>query len=93
MLCAMCRDEDKERLIEAIFGHTNTIGIRENLLRRYVLGRRTETVKTRFGQVRCKISSGYGIERRKYEYDDICRIAKEKGLSMSEVLSEISSEV
>ena len=93
MLCAMCRDEDKERLIEAIFGHTNTIGIRENLIRRYVLGRRTETVKTRFGQVRCKISSGYGIERRKYEYDDICRIAKEKGLSMSEVLSEISSEV
>ena len=92
MLCAMCREEDKEGLIEAIFGHTNTIGIRENLLRRYVLGRRTETVKTRFGQVRCKISSGYGIERRKYEYDDICRIAEEKGLSMSEVLSEISDK-
>ncbi len=92
MLCAMCRDEDKGRLIEAIFRHTNTIGIRENLLRRYVLSRRTETVETSLGQIRCKISSGYGIERRKYEYDDICRIAEEKGLSMSEVLSEISDK-
>ena len=92
MLCAMCREEDKEGLIEAIFGHTNTIGIRENLFRRYVLSRRTETVETRFGQVRCKISSGYGIERRKYEYDDICRIAEERGLSLETVLSEISSE-
>ena len=92
MLCAMCREEDKEGLIEAIFRHTNTIGIRENLFRRYVLSRRTETVETRFGQVRCKISSGYGIERRKYEYDDICRIAEERGLSLETVLSEISSE-
>ena len=92
MLCTMCREADKERLISAIFSHTSTIGIRENLLRRYVLTRREERVETPYGPVRCKISSGYGTEHKKYEYDDISRIAEEKGLSMETVLSEISSE-
>ncbi len=88
MLCAMCRVSDRENLISAIFRHTSTIGIRDTLSRRYVLSRREETVQTPYGQVRCKISSGYGVQRRKYEYDDISRIACENGLSMREVLSE-----
>ena len=93
MLCAMCREAHKPEIISAIFKHTSTIGIRENLLRRYVLDRRAEKVETPYGPVRCKISSGYGTEHRKYEYDDISRIAEEKGLSIEAVLSEVLSEI
>lgn len=88
----MCRREDREKIIRSLFRHTTTIGIRENLLRRYVLERRIETVETPYGAVRRKISSGYGTERQKYEYDDICRIAKEKNISFSEALSLISGQ-
>lgn len=80
----MCREADKETMIQTTFRHTTTIGIRENHLRRYVLERHIETVNTPLGNVRCKISSGYGIERRKYEHDDLARIAKEKEISISE---------
>ena len=86
----MCRKAQREDVIRAVFRHTTTIGIRENLLRRYVLERRIETVETPYGAVRRKVSSGYGTERRKYEYDDICRIAEEKKISFSEALSLIN---
>jgi len=38
--------------------------------------------------VRRKISKGYGVERSKYEYDDLARIARERGVSISELFSE-----
>ncbi|MCM1040645.1 MAG: nickel pincer cofactor biosynthesis protein LarC [Ruminococcus sp.] len=84
LIHVMCRENDREKLIRSIFKYTTTIGIRENRFDRYVLERRMETVDTPYGPVRCKISSGYGIERRKYEYDDISRIARERNISISE---------
>jgi len=87
LLSVMCREADKEKIVKLIFKYTTTIGIRENKLRRYVLDRHTETVNTPYGAVRSKISSGYGAERRKYEYDDVSSIAKENDLSIQEVIS------
>ena len=65
----------------AIFQYTTTIGIRENKFRRYVLDRRLETVETDLGPVRRKVSSGYGVKREKYEYEDLARIARQKDIS------------
>lgn len=89
LLHVMCKEKDKEILIETIFKYTTTIGIREYQLHRYVLDRYVETKETDYGRVRCKISSGYGVKRRKYEYEDLSRIAKERNLSIEEVLSKI----
>lgn len=66
-------------MVHAIFKHTTTIGVRETVSQRYILNRDIITVETPYGQVRCKKSSGYGVERCKYEYDDIVRIAREQG--------------
>ncbi len=85
LINVICSESEKEKVVEAIFKHTTTIGIRENRMNRYVLDRRIESVETEFGTVKCKVSSGYGVERRKFEYEDIARIAKEKGLSVEEV--------
>ena len=87
LLHIMCREADKETMIRTVFRHTTTIGIRESKLRRYVLDRQIETVDTPYGTVRCKVSSGYDVERRKYEYDDLVRIAKENNISMTEAVS------
>ncbi len=85
----LCRDECKAAVIRCIFKHTSSIGIREYKCRRHVLERRIETVQSPYGPVRCKLSSGYGVERKKYEYDDISRIARENGLSLDDVLTAL----
>jgi len=89
LIHVMCKEENKEKVVRAMFKYTTTIGIRENKLNRYVLERQVETKDTVFGPVRCKVSAGYGVERKKYEYDDVTRIAKEQGMSLSEVLGKI----
>ena len=56
---------------------------------RYVLERSIKTVETPFGPVRKKVSTGYGVLREKYEHDDLARIAKERGVSLGEIISEL----
>ena len=82
MLTVLCRPEDKEKLLPLIFRHTTTLGVRENSLRRYTLNRRTETINTPYGPVRQKIATGYGVERKKYEYEDLAQLAHGHGLSL-----------
>ena len=85
LLSVMCKKEDKERMVELIFRYTTTLGVRESINRRYILSRKTENVKTSLGEVRKKVSSGYGVTREKYEYEDLAEIARRKGMSISEV--------
>ena len=88
LLSVMCREQDRDRMIRLIFTHTTTLGVRENISRRYTLARRQETVETRYGAVRKKVSEGYGVTRMKYEYEDLARIARENGLSLAEAAKE-----
>lgn len=89
LLTVLCREAQKETVVQAIFKHTTTIGIRETLCRRYVLSRSEETVETALGAVRRKVSSGYGVQRAKFEHDDLATIAEKNGLSIAEVLEKI----
>lgn len=82
MLTVLCRSEDKEKLLPLIFRHTTTLGVRENTLRRYTLNRRVETIQTPYGPVRQKVATGYGVERKKYEYEDLARLVREHNLSL-----------
>ncbi len=85
VLHVMCAESVKDKMVELIFKHTTTIGIRENISRRYTLARSIQRVQTPYGEVRKKISEGYGVTREKYEYEDLARIARERGLSIREV--------
>ncbi len=71
LLCVMCRERDKQKILETIFKHTTTLGVRENISNRYFLERSIETVKTEFGDIRIKKAEGYGVKRAKYEYLDL----------------------
>ena len=85
LLSVLCRAGDRETMARLIFRHTTTLGIRESLQNRYTLERRTQTLSTPCGAVRQKISSGYGVQRQKAEYEDIAAIAREQGLSIAQV--------
>lgn len=89
LLSVICRPEDKETMVRMMFKHTTTIGIRENVYKRYKLERFVETVHTPYGAVRKKISTGYGVARQKYEYEDLARAARENDLSVSQVLAQL----
>ena len=89
LLTVLCREAQKEAVVQAIFKYTATIGIRETLCRRYVLARTEETVETALGPVRRKVSSGYGVQRAKFEHDDLAALAEKNGLSLTEVREKI----
>lgn len=89
LLSVLCHEAEKEKLVRVIFQNTTTIGVREHACSRYTLKRSFETVQTPYGEVQKKISSGYGVTREKYEYEDLARIAREQGMSLEEVRKSI----
>ena len=89
LITVLCREETKEAMVRLILKHTTTLGVREFPCQRYTLSRSVETVNTPYGPVRKKVSSGYGIRREKYEYEDLAKIAREQDCSIAEVLAKI----
>ena len=85
LLTCMCREEDREELLSLLFAHTTTLGVRENLCNRYTLSRSQRTEETPYGPVRVKSASGWGIGREKPEYEDLAKIAREQGMTLSQV--------
>lgn len=84
ILTCLCREDQRDEMVRALFRHTTTLGIRETLCRRYVLRRAERMVETPYGPVRVKRSEGYGVEREKAEFDDLRRIAREADLTLDE---------
>lgn len=85
MLTVLCRQEQREQMVRLIFRHTTTLGIRQTPHRRYTLTRREEQVMTPYGPVSCKISQGWGVRRRKPEYEDLARLAREKDIPIHQL--------
>ena len=92
LIRVLCKQSEKEKVVEAIFRHTTTIGIREAELSRYVLKREFEHVETPQGTVHRKVSSGYGVKREKLEFEDLAKIAKEQGISLWEARALVEKE-
>lgn len=85
MLTALCTAQTKHSVIEAMFKHTTTLGIRERELLRHTLHREITEIDSRYGKLHKKTASGYGVNRSKYEYEDLARIARENNMSIEEV--------
>lgn len=92
LLRVMCNEKDKETLVETIFKHTTTIGIREQKMKRYILDRKMEELNTSYGIIRQKNVSGYGVKRSKLEYDDLARAARENNESIFAIEKNILSD-
>jgi pyridinium-3,5-bisthiocarboxylic acid mononucleotide nickel chelatase len=85
----MCRSELKDKMVSLIFKHTTTLGMRENTSCRYTLQREQKKIQTQYGTVRTKTAYGYGVQKSKPEYEDIAKIARERGIAIQDVLKEI----
>lgn len=84
LLTCLCTDDRREQMTALLFRHTTTLGVRVIPCERHILQRREEIIATKAGPIRVKYASGWGVERKKAEYDDLARIAREQGISLAE---------
>jgi uncharacterized protein (TIGR00299 family) protein len=90
LLTCLALPKDRDRMARLALRHTTSIGARFSQLGRYALARTELVVDTEFGPVRAKESTGFGVRRRKAEFEDLKRIAAETGLSLEEVQKRVS---
>jgi len=91
MLCCLGREEKREALLNCLFRHTGTLGVREFPCRRWALQRSMRTAETPWGPVRIKRSEGFGVTREKAEYEDLKEIAGKENLTLREVREAIKN--
>ena len=92
VLTVMVKEDKRDEMVRAIFKYTTTLGIRENVSKRYALKREIVSVDTPFGEIHKKQSAGYGVVREKYEYDDLASIAHGEGISIDEVIRALEKK-
>lgn len=88
LLSCICTNDKKDGIVKAIFKHTTTLGIREKKCERYILERSEDPIATKYGEIGVKTASGYGVSRRKAEFEDIKKAAEVSGLSLDEIRRE-----
>lgn len=93
ILGVLCKPSDKDKLARLIFKHTTTIGIRYSEKERMVMDRIDQTVHTEYGDIKVKVSEGFGVKKYKPEYEDLKRIADEKNISFSQIKESIYKSI
>ncbi len=89
ILSCICREEDADDLATVILAHTSSIGLRMHTCERYEMASSFITYRTDFGDVRIKISEGYGLRKWKPEYKDLVKAAVANGVTVDEVRKNI----
>jgi uncharacterized protein (DUF111 family) len=80
MLSVLCEEEKVEALADILFAGTTAFGLRTDKIVRLKLARRTETVRTEFGEIDVKIGlKGDRIVQVAPEYESCRRAAERSG--------------
>ena len=85
MLSCLCKTEDRDKFTDLMFKHTTTRGVRYTNYARSKLNSNFEEIHTNAGVVRRKISTGKNVEKVKFEFDDLKKIAKALDMSIEDV--------
>ncbi len=93
LFSALVGEAERDLVERVIYSETPTLGVRRHAVGRTRLERKIEVVKTDFGDVRVKFARGAGVSRAAPEYEDIARIAAERGLSFRACLEAIQREI
>ena len=89
LLTVLCRPADAQALMALIFAETTTFGVRSHTAQRRVLPRESVKVKTKFGEVRVKLSRVNGrVLHATPEYEDCRKLAEEKNVPLQRVINE-----
>ncbi len=91
-LSVLCEPGKEMRLMDMLFQHTTTFGVRFSRWQRLCLERRWEAVQTPYGEVRVKVGSWQGRDvSASPEYADCAARAQEHGVPIKEVYAQAMS--
>ena len=83
-----------DRVERTVFTESGTLGVRRHRVRRAKLERLERTLSTSLGDVRVKFARGPGgLSRAAPEYDDVARIAGERGVPFRHAFEVITREL
>ena len=85
LLCCLCHPSEQDKLTQLMLRHTTTWGVRASVMDRSVLTTRMVPVKTKYGVVRVKQGTGYGVKKCKVEYGDMAAAAAQAGVELAKV--------
>ncbi len=89
-LSVLGRIDDQDRLLDLIFTHTTTLGVRLRPTNRVTLDRRIDTVETPHGPLRIKRATWQGREvNARPEPDDLAALSREAGIPIKDLDKEI----
>ncbi|MEN6465939.1 MAG: nickel pincer cofactor biosynthesis protein LarC [Syntrophaceae bacterium] len=89
----ICEDADRQGIEEALWLRTTTFGLRATRISKAMLKRDFTTVKTKYGEVRMKTAWYRGRKiKSKPEYEDCKRLAREKGVSIRDILESLEGD-
>ena len=89
MIVCLCKPEDADVLARAMLRQTTSFGVRRSLCPRYMLDRRVETQKTPYGPIRKKTGEGYGVQKAKWEYEDVAEAARRADVPVQDIFREL----
>ena len=90
LLTVLAKKDDLDKLSRVIFRESTTIGVRYYEAGRSKLERVTRRARTKYGDVRIKVSSGPGgIRKVVPEYEDCKRIADKRKIPLDRIRKEI----
>jgi len=87
----LCREEDRDAALRAVFKHTTTLGVREIACARHELRRRAETVRVDGTDARVKTALRPDGESSKAEFEDAAALALRYGISIFEARARIAA--
>ncbi len=85
LLCCLCHPSEQDKLTQLMLRHTTTWGVRASAMGRSVLSTRIVPVKTKYGMIRIKQGTGYGVKKCKVEYGDMAAAAAQAGVELARV--------
>jgi uncharacterized protein (DUF111 family) len=90
VLSVLCAPGLAPAVRETLFVHTTTLGLRESAVSKRMLARSETTVSLPYGTVRVKQAILRGqVLRAKPEYEDLKRLALERGLTIDRILDDL----
>jgi hypothetical protein len=86
MLSVLCRPADGPGLTELVLAETTSLGVRQHMVDRVALPRRSDEVTTPWGTVRVKVAQlADGAAKVAPEYEDCQRVARAAGVPLRDV--------
>ena len=93
-LTVLAELKDTDKLCSIIFDETTTLGVRIYQAAKKKLDREIKTIKTKYGDVRVKVSKlNNQIKNTMPEYEDCVKIAKQNKIPLKKVYEEVKKSV